>query len=211
MSTTTSPPEFYDVSYCSTTKRLYVSGSFLSHWNEVRIELTKLIFRKNDGYEKKSGEELAEPRTISLIMTNCPGGKVDDLFALCGWLKMFKREMPHLKFTLHCCGLNSSCATGLLCCDVFETVTTDEFATFLIHESATGYFSNMGNVPRKRLMTVFDILNQGEEMLVRLYTKAVERRSKTPQNWAEIMQLGDSQRYLTGAQMVEYGLIDKVL
>ena len=69
----------------------------------------------------------------------------------------------------------------------------------------------MGNVPRKRLMTTLDMLNQGEEMLVRLYTKAVERRSKAPQNWAEIMQLGDNQRYLTGAQMVEYGLIDKVL
>ena len=183
----------------------------MSHWNEFRNELTRLIYRKKDGYERKSDEELNEPRTISLVMTNCPGGKIDDLFALFGLLKMFKREMPHLKFTLHCCGLNSSCATGFLCFDVFETVTADEFATFLIHESTTSYFSNMGNVPRKRLLTVFDMLNQGEEMLVKLYTKAVERRSKTPQNWEEIMQLGDSKRYLTGTQMVEYGLIDQVL
>lgn len=207
----TSPVETYTISYCATTQRLYLSGSFLNYWNEFRGELTRLIFRKTDGYERKSAEELAEPRTISLVMTNCPGGKIDDLFALCGLLKLFKREMPHLKFTLHCCGLNSSCATGFLCCDVFETVTTDEFATFLIHESATTCFSNMASVPRKRLAAVIDILDQGEEMLVGLYTKAAERRSKESQNWKEIMQNGNDKRYLNGAQMVEYGLIDQVL
>jgi ATP-dependent protease ClpP protease subunit len=202
--------EFSDVDWCFKSQRLYLTGAIFNKLVEFRDELTRAVYYGSKQYDVLTDKEKSEPRTIAVILTGCPGGAVDNLFAICGWLKMFQREMPHIKFTLHCCGLNQSCAIALMCCDVFQQVTVDSMAYFLIHESSST-FTNQQSVKRTRVAALQSTMEQLDEKLKAMYANAAARRGKPFCDWEDLMITGENKSYLTAAQMLEYGLCDEIL
>lgn len=184
-----------------------MTGQFLSAFDRVREILVKSIYQKTD-YEQRTAEELAQPRTVLLIMTNCAGGVVRDALAIHGLLRWLKTCNPKITFSLHCIGCIQSAALLVMTSPMFEKVTIDAFSTFRIHSATTGA---LDAATKKRLFTQTSLLDQAENIIIDMYAQAAARRAKPVTDWQTIMDNGDDNCFITANEILAYGLCDEIM
>lgn len=197
------------ISYDSSTSKLYLSGKFLHAATMFRHELVRMLYKRTS-YEEFTIEERKKERIVECVMFNCPGGSVSDTFALIRLLRMFKRELPNVTFTLYCCGCIQSAATIFMTCEVFSKVTLDRYCTIKIHNVETNF--DQKTAFKKRCFDVYsDQTKQTEDIMCRQYESFASIRGKEKIDWQKIIDSGNEETCLSAQKAFEIGLCDQVL
>lgn len=136
--------------YDNKLRILFLFGSFLPDIVTFQNKLSDAIYC-NGSYDKISFGELKKPRVFRIVMTNCPGGVVNDVFCIVGIMRLYKQKFPQLEFHLHCIGCIQSAATIFMASEVFSRISIDRYCTLRIHNVQT-LFAKEASVKRGLLV-----------------------------------------------------------
>lgn len=194
--------------YDKYAKKLYLIGSFLPEIATFREQLASAIYREGE-YEKLTDEEIKGPRVLQLVIVNCPGGGISDMFALVGVLRMFKKDLPNIDFHLHCLGQIQSAATIFMATEVFSRVTLDKFCTIKIHNVQTSMSKDV-SLKRARLILEAQTSVDIEKVMCQIYKECAEKRGKSGTNWQGIIDEGDDKTCFSAQDVLSMGLCDEI-
>ena len=161
-----------------------------------------VCFLSSYGSEKPT----ARSETVTIFLSNCPGGDTMAMFSCEAVLRFWKSQYPGLVFKVHCVGDIKSAAVTFVCSDVFAEVTADKNAKFQVHPITTTF-----DEPVKH--TFIELFAQHahhcDETLIEYYT----RKSQTtrPEQFRALIDAGDDSLPLTAAETCALGLVDRVL
>lgn len=192
--------------HCS---KLFLNGSFLKEYDKFRQASVAALYMKSN-YDELKPEELKAPRTVEFVMSNCLGGGIADTFALIALLRMFKRELPNVTFTILCCGVIQSAATIFMTCDVFAKVLLDKYCDVKIHNVETTFEKKPGF--KKRCFDLYaEETRETEQTMCQHYARFAALRGKTGTDWQKVIDDGNTEKCLTPEKVLELGLCDEVV
>lgn len=192
------------------SQKMFITGSFLSEIDQFREVLYRLAYQKGSYEDLKPEEFKKEERKISLIMTNCPGGNITNMFACLSILKLVKRDLPNIEFFLYCFGANQSAATLFMTSDVFSKVIIDQHSEFVIHQPA-----NIGAEGKSRKLNELQLaaksLHNVTNLMMEVYESAAKRRKRGKKtDWKKLIEDGDERDEITAKEMFDMGLCDEI-
>jgi len=178
------------------TGDIFSSAGIESFQNEV----TLLLF--SDLYTNKPMH-----KPITIVVCNCPGGSLDNMFCFEAILRYCKQRARKLRFNVHCIGSVNSSAAIFVCSDVFSESTADRNATFLVHDLTTTLDAEKNR--RQLLSYVVPQLERGEDAAIGYYLR--KSQSTEPERFRALVEAGNMRLPLTAGEFHALGLVDRVL